>query len=218
MNTMLVLASASPRRQALLRLLGVPFVVRVSRVDEAPHPDEPPAAMARRLSRAKAWDVTHEVSDGWVLAADTLVVLESQVLGKPTGAAEATAMLRRLRGRAHEVITAFTLVDVTAQREHTEAVTSRVWMRDYSDAEIEAYVASGDPMDKAGAYAIQDPGFAPVARVEGCPANVMGLPVCRVERVLRAWGAPMRDTPVRACRPEASECQIEFYVLGSGGR
>ncbi len=218
MNETLILASASPRRQALLALLGIPFVVQGAQVDEAPRPDESPEAMAGRLSRAKAWDVARHVSDGWVLAADTLVVLGAEVLGKPATAEEAVAMLRRLRGRAHRVVTAFALVDAATGREHGEAVTSWVWMRDYSDAEIEAYVASGGPMDKAGAYAIQDPHFAPVARVEGCPANVMGLPLCRVERVLRAWGMSVHDSPVQACHPEANECRIASYVWGTGSR
>jgi len=218
MGEKLILASASPRRQALLRVLGVPFIVRGSEVDETPRPGESPEAMAGRLSRAKAWDIAQGVPTGLVLAADTLVVLGMEVLGKPANPEEAAAMLRRLRGRMHRVVTAFTVVDVAVRREHTEAVTTRVWMRDYSNAEIEAYVASGGPMDKAGAYAIQDPRFAPVARVEGCPANVMGLPLCRVERVLRTWEVPLGDTPVRACRPEANRCQIAPRVLGTGSR
>lgn len=218
MNETLILASASPRRQALLALLGISFVVQEAQVNETLHPEGTPEAMAGRLSRAKAWDIVDRVSGGWVLAADTLVVLGAEVLGKPATAEEAAAMLRRLRGRAHRVVTAFTLVDAATGREHVEVVASQVWMRDYSDAEIEAYVTSGEPMDKAGAYAIQDPRFAPVARVEGCPANVMGLPLCRVERALRVGGMSVPDTPVRACRPEASECRIASYVRKAGSR
>ena len=208
----LILASASPRRQTLLELLGMPFTVRAAEVDEAPRPGEPPEVTARRLSQEKARAVAQTLSAGLVLAADTLVVLDGEILGKPADPAAATAMLRRLRGRAHQVLSAFTLIDAASRREHTEVVATRVWMRNYSEAEIAAYVASGDPMDKAGAYAIQDPEFAPVARLEGCPASVMGLPLCRVDRALRAWRVPLGDTPVQNCRPEAGQCAVAALV------
>jgi septum formation protein len=208
----LILASASPRRQTLLKLLGVPFTVHAAQVDEAPRPGESPEATARRLSQEKARAVVQTLSAGLVLAADTLVVLDGEILGKPADPAAATAMLQRLRGRAHQVLSAFTLMDAASGREYTEVVATRVWMRDYTAAEVAAYVASGDPMDKAGAYAIQDRDFAPVARLEGCPANVMGLPLCRVDRALRAWQVPLGDTPVQTCRPEAGRCAVAALV------
>jgi septum formation protein len=141
------------------------------------------------------------VREGLIVAADTLVVLEGEILGKPTDPAGATAMLRRLRGREHRVLSGLTLLDAISGREATEVVETRVWMRPVSNEEIAAYVASGDPLDKAGAYAIQHPGFHPVARLWGCAANVMGLPLCRLDALLRAWDVPLGTTPVQACRP-----------------
>lgn len=186
--------------------------MRVAEVDEAPRVDESPEATVRRLSQAKARAVARPLPAGLVLAADTLVVLGGEVLGKPADPAEATAMLRRLRGGPHQVLSAFTLVDVASGREYAEVVSTRVWMRNYTEAEVATYVASGEPMDKAGAYAIQDRDFGPVARLEGCPANVMGLPLCRVDRVLRAWKVPLGDTPVQGCHPGDNRCAIAELV------
>ncbi|MFQ6057512.1 MAG: Maf family protein [Anaerolineae bacterium] len=197
----LILASRSPRRRQLLTLLGLPFTVVTAEVDEGPLKGQDPATTARRLSRAKAQAVTALVAEGLVVAADTLVVLEGQILGKPADPAEATAMLRRLRGRRHLVLSGLTLLDARSGQEATELIETRVWMRPYSDEEIAVYVASGDPLDKAGAYAIQHAGFHPVARLRGCTANVMGLPLCRLDTMLRAFGVPLGTTPVQGCRP-----------------
>ena len=208
----LILASSSPRRRQLLALLGLPFTVVRAEVDERPLPGEDPAATARRLSRAKARAAAAHVGEGLIVAADTLVVLEGEILGKPADPAEATAMLRRLRGREHRVLSGLTLLDVASGREATEVVETRVWMRLTSDEEIAAYVSSGDPLDKAGAYAVQHAGFHPVARLWGCAANVMGLPLCRLDALLRALGVPLGTTPVQVCRPPRA-CAIAKAML-----
>ena len=211
-RTPIVLASASPRRRQLFQVLGVPFVVHTADADEAPLSGEMPEQTAARLSRLKASVVAARV-DGVIVAADTLVVVDDEVLGKPADEAEAVKILRRLRGRSHRVVTGFTVLNSDSGDADTAVVWSEVWMRDYSDAEIAAYVAGGDPMDKAGAYAIQHPTFMPVARLVGCPANVMGLPTCRVDEVLRARGLALEATPTQSCRPARSRCAIRDLVL-----
>jgi MAF protein len=197
----LILASSSPRRRHLLALLGLPFTVVRAEVDESPLAGEEPAATARRLSRAKAQAAAVHLREGLIVAADTLVVLEGECLGKPAHPDEATAMLCRLRGREHRVLSGLALLDAASGREAIEVVETRVWMRHTSDEEIAAYVASGDPFDKAGAYAVQHDGFHPVARWWGCATNVMGLPLCHLDTMLRAFGVPLGATPVQACRP-----------------
>jgi MAF protein len=207
-----ILASASPRRRELLALLGIPFQVRTANVDEMQLTGESPAQMAARLAQTKALAVRQAV-DGLIIAADTLVVLGDEVLGKPSDANDATTMLKRLRGRAHRVLTGFALLCTDSEEMRTCVTATDVWMAHYADEKIAAYVESGDPMDKAGAYAIQSRDFAPVERLDGCPANVMGLPVCRVERALRAMGVVLRTTPVAACCPARSVCAIHYLVI-----
>ena len=141
------------------------------------------------LALRKARAVAAGVGEGVVLGADTLVVLDGEALGKPRDAADAAAMLRRLRGRGHEVITAIAAVDAATGREAAEAVITAVQMADYTDADIAAYVASGEPLDKAGAYAIQERGAALVAGVSGSYTNVVGLPVDETRRLLESLGA-----------------------------
>ncbi|RME48212.1 MAG: septum formation protein Maf [Chloroflexi bacterium] len=212
LRTPVILASASPRRRQLFALLGIPFIVRAADVDETPLPAEKPHEMASRLARMKAQVVAAEVQ-GLVVAADTLVVLDSEILGKPADIADAVRILRRLRGRTHRVMTAFTVLRTDSGREQTEVVQSTVEMRPYTEDEIAAYVAGGDPLDKAGAYAIQHGTFMPVARLSGCPANVMGLPVCKIDAVLRAQGLDLGRTSVQLCQPAASFCAIRDRVL-----
>jgi MAF protein len=184
--TRLILASGSPRRRDLIGHLGVPFELALSGVDEAVEDGEMPEVLARRLARAKALEVAAQQADAAILAADTIVVLDGDILNKPADVAEALSMLERLRDREHEVITA---VAVARDGEvAVDAVTSRVAMRAYGDGEIETWIASGGPFDKAGAYAVQDPAFAPVARIDGCYCNVVGLPLWTTLRMLRDAG------------------------------
>ncbi len=204
----LLLASGSPRRRELVRWLGYPVRVQVPQVDESLRAGEAPAAYVTRLARAKALALAPQAAaDEIVLAADTVVVDRGRILGKPRDAAHAAAMLRALRGRAHQVLTGFTLLWPARDRAHSEVVTSTVHMRALSDAEIQAYIASRDPLDKAGAYAVQNTTFRPVARVEACFANVVGLPVCAVARALMAWGCPrVRGIVPRCARAFGYNC------------
>ncbi len=217
---MLLLASASPRRAELVRWLGVPVVVRPARVDEAPRPGEDPEAYVRRVALAKARAVEEVPPGWWVLAADTAVVLEGRILGKPRDPQEATAMLRALRGRDHTVLTAFALREPRQGREHVRVVATRVVMRSYSNEEIAAYVASGLPLDKAGAYGIQDVPFRPVARLEpvACFANVVGLPVCHVYRTLQAClPLPQVDIAQRCRKAWDYVCSVSERIEGNRG-
>ena len=208
----LILASASPRRRELLAGLGLPFEVRPSAVEEPLPAGTPATGLARALALEKARDVAGRVArepgdPAVVLGADTLVVLDGQPLGKPGSAAEARAMLAALAGRTHEVVTAVALVETRSGREVTETVVSRVEMRPYGVAEIEAYLATGEPYDKAGAYAVQGEGGRLVARVLGCYTNVVGLPVKTAARLLRVIGLPAREpvTVVRGSGPVGTE-------------
>jgi MAF protein len=214
----LLLASQSPRRRELLALLGLPFETDAPDVDEAPQAGESPAALAIRLSqtKARACSVNHAASDATIIACDTIVAHEGQVLGKPRDPGEATQMLRCLRGRPHSVYTAVTLLEKDTRRAVTDVAETQVIMRVYTDAELAAYVASGDPMDKAGAYAIQHRGFRPVSEVQGCFANVIGLPLCHLTRHLRAWEiGPQQDVPT-ACQSHISHrCAVYESILNN---
>jgi MAF protein len=192
--SLLVLASASPRRRELLARLGVPFLVRPPALDEETafasflRSGQQPDQVAKGLAHAKARDVAATLSGALVLGADTLVVLDDRVLGKPRTAEEAREMLRALRDRQHTVITGVAVVEAGTERGLARTVRTRVWMRPYSDEEIDAYIARGEPFDKAGGYAIQDPLFAPVARWQGCYSNVVGLPLRTTAELLAHFG------------------------------
>jgi septum formation protein len=194
----LILASASPRRRELLARLGLPFEVWPSGAEERLPPDVPAPELAAALARTKSRYVADQLrrageAPALILGADTLVVLEGRLFGKPASRDEARGMLRALRGRRHEVVTGVALVEVPSGRETTEAVTSHVLMRPYADAEIDGYVATGEPDDKAGAYAVQGTGRQLVLRVEGCYTNVVGLPLGTTARLLRAFGLAPSD-------------------------
>ena len=196
----LVLASASPRRRKLFSLLEVPFVAAAAYVDEESEGGESPQEMVCRLSLAKAKTVALSYSEGLIVAADTIVVLNGDVLGKPADEAEAVAMLRRLRGRKHIVFSGVTVDNPALGRAITELVKSAVWMRAYTDEEVARYAASGDPLDKAGAYAIQYQNFSPVERIEGCYASIMGLPLCHLAMALVQLGLMLPVDVPRACQ------------------
>ncbi len=194
----IVLASASPRRQTLLALLGLDFAIQTPDVDEQPHDGESPTDLVQRLSLAKARAATPG-STAIVIAADTIVVLDGQVLGKPPTPTAAIDMLKRLRGRQHTVHTGLTVLDVAHAHDATTLATTIVEMRNYSDEAIRRYVATGGPMDKAGAYAIQSDTFDPVARIMDCYTNVMGLPLCHVYRMLDAIYPTPPVHPLACC-------------------
>lgn len=184
----LILGSASPRRAALLRELGVAFVVHASDIPEEPADGETAAAFARRAACEKGAAVACDRCHAWVLAADTIVVVDGAILGKPRDAAEAGRMLGRLSGRAHEVLTAVALVAPGGALTEAFVVATRVEFRPLDAAEIDAYVATGEPLDKAGAYALQGGAAAFVAAVHGSASNVIGLPLDEVRALLARHG------------------------------
>lgn len=211
-NTPLILASTSPRRRELITLFGLEFKFISADTDEAPRAGEPPAELVWRLSRAKAALGVQNFHDAVIVAADTLVSLDGAILGKPKDSADAARMLQLLRSRAHIVYSGVTVAQ--GARQITQVATTTVWMRDYADSEIAAYVATGDPLDKAAAYAIQHAAFRPVARIDGCHANVMGLPLCHLFGALRAFGVAV-DEPDRACQEYLKiVCPVARGILG----
>ena len=178
----LILASASPRRQELLKLFGISFIVRVADIDETMDPAASAYDEVARLSREKALAVTREAGD-IVIAADTIVVCEGRVLGKPHSEEEAFAMLSLLSGRDHQVMTGCTVL--LGERAETFTEVTDLHFRELSEKEIRRYVASGEPMDKAGAYGIQGGAALFCEKMDGDYYNVMGLPVCRLGQVLK---------------------------------
>lgn len=185
----LILASASPRRRQLLTLTGLPFAITSANLDESPLPGEAPDAYVQRLAKSKALAAAQLTpANAQILAADTTVADGRSILGKPASPEEAKAMLVKLRNRTHTVYTALSVYVPGMEAPLMELCASAVPMRDYSDDEISQYIASGDPLDKAGAYAIQHPVFAPVINFNGCYASVMGLPLCHLARMLQKAG------------------------------
>lgn len=210
----LVLASGSPRRKQLLSLLGIPFAIQAAHVDEEPHVGEPPQEMVVRVARDKALAVARAHPGELIIAADTTVALDGLPVGKPLDMADASRMLRLLRGRPHVVFTGIVIWHPAAQRTGSELGRSDVWMREYTDEELDEYVASGDPLDKAGAYAIQHPVFDPVARVDGCWLNVMGMPLCHLGRALAAAGVAVPAHVPGSCRAFTQrECAVGAAIL-----
>ena len=194
---MIVLASASPRRQEILRNAGIPFSVQAADIDETPLKDELPRDCAERLAREKALAVWRMRPRDMVLGADTIVVVDGAILGKPVDSNDAARMLRLLSGRVHQVITGVCVVggrgdsQLTSSEPETRTAseTTSVTMNELSDAEIRKYVATGEPMDKAGAYAIQGIASRWIPRIEGDYSNVVGLPMALVYSMLRERGA-----------------------------
>ncbi|MCX6135244.1 MAG: Maf family protein [Ignavibacteriales bacterium] len=182
----LILASQSPRRKVLLKQIGLTFTVRPSHVREDVLKHEAPEHNAKRIALSKAVEIAKRTKRGIVIGADTIVVLKGKILGKPRTPAEARRMLRSLSGRMHTVYTGFALIDVRSGRKTVQIEKTRVWFRTLTPQEIADYVSSGSPMDKAGAYGIQDDyGAVFVRRVEGCFYNVVGFPLTKFYMVLQ---------------------------------
>jgi septum formation protein len=186
LHPMLILASASPRRQELLRNAGIPFEVQPADIPEDVLPGEGAQECAERLARDKALAIAEKRPRDVVLGADTVVVIDGQILGKPANAADAARMLRMLSAREHEVITGVCLV--ASGQWSLASETTRVTMSAIGDVEIADYIASGEPMDKAGAYAVQGVASRWIPRIEGDYSNVVGLPVALVSRMLHQLG------------------------------
>lgn len=206
LDVRVILASASPRRRELLTRLGLPFEVVEPRVDEGDTAGRP-ERVARRLAVAKARAVAAIRPDAFVLAADTVVAHRGTLLGKPGDATEARATLKRLRGRSHRVVTAVAVLPPGRRRPLVEHVATRVTMRRYTDDKIAASIARGDPFDKAGAYAIQDERFPPVARYDGCYCNAVGLPLWMAARLLRRAGLAVSPRPADLL-PQCAACPL----------
>jgi septum formation protein len=215
LNPDLVLASNSPRRRELLALSGWTFAVLPADVDEDPRLGEDPGTYVLRLAEAKVRAcAARSPADQVVLAADTTVALDGRLLGKPRDAAEAADMLRQLRGRSHRVYTGLAAMLAPDGNPATDLCVTEVPMRNYAPAEMNAYIASGDPLDKAGAYAIQHPGFHPVEALAGCYASVMGLPLCHLVRTLARLGKrPPADVPAGCQSALNYTCPISAAVL-----
>jgi septum formation protein len=180
----LVLASSSPRRRELLSILGIPFTVQTAGIDESAKAGESPTQYATRLAREKARAVANGRPADPVLGADTIVILGNEVLGKPRDTDDARRMLRALSGKVHQVTTAVCLAMNGRSRDHLE--TTSVFMREIPEAEINEYIATGEPMDKAGAYAIQGGAAKWIYRIEGDYFNVVGLPLAAVWQLLQS--------------------------------
>ena len=210
----LILASNSPRRRQLLALADWKFSVSAANVDESQHPNESPADYVLRLAEAKARALVGN-ADHIVLAADTTVVDEGVILGKPKDSAEAVTMLTRLRGHKHQVYTGIALLRLDDGLLLKDVCVTDVPMRDYSDEEITAYVQTDDPLDKAGAYAIQHPGFRPVENMNGCYANVMGLPMCHLILMMRKINIQPNTEIFAGCETllEYRRCPVSEVIL-----
>jgi nucleoside triphosphate pyrophosphatase len=185
----IILASASPRRAELLDSAGIRFQVVPGHIDETPLPDEEPVAHVLRLAAEKAAEVARREEGDFFVGADTIVLCDGEIMGKPRDNADAARMLRKLSGVPHEVITGFAVVDRAGKRSVSRAVITRVFFKQLTAAEIDTYVATGCPLDKAGAYAIQGGAAYMVERIEGSYTNVVGLPLCEVVTALRETGA-----------------------------
>ena len=184
-NEAFILASGSPRRRELLRQLGFSFTVIPSRLEETNQRGMEARGHATYYAKEKAREVAQRYPEQWVLAADTIVVVAEEILGKPVNVTEATAMLSRLSGRSHHVITGVCLLHAQCGVKESQAVETEVFMRRLDTADIEGYIATGEPMDKAGAYGIQGIGGCLVQRIEGSYSNVVGLPLCETVELLR---------------------------------
>jgi len=211
----LLLASNSPRRRQLLALGGWAFSVDAANIDESILTRESPETYVRRLAEEKAHAVAGRAQPGQlVIGADTSVVIDGEILGKPADAQEARQMLRRLRGRIHQVFTGIAVLRVEDGNLLTAVCVTDVPMRTYGDDELEAYILSGDPLDKAGAYGIQNPDFQPVAHMEGCYASVMGLPLCHLTVLLRQMDiAPSGDLPGNCQLTLQYKCPVFGSIL-----
>ena len=207
----LILASESPRRREMLADMGLPFRAVSPSVDEGREPGEPAATMVARLAAAKARRGAELAGGGVVIGADSAVVVDARIMGKPATEAEAWEMLQALRDRDHTVVTGVVVEDTETGRRVSGTMATIVRMRDYSDGEIAAYVKSGEAMDKAGGYAIQDRRFRPAGSWEGCYTNIMGLPMCLLADLLQGVGVDALSGRVRVPE-ECSPCPFRGIV------
>lgn len=214
-KNILLLASNSPRRKQLLALGNWNFNIVVSDVDESQLADETPKDYVLRLAQAKALAVIEKAHpENIIIGSDTAVVDGNEILGKPKDEEDAVRMLKQLRGHTHQVFTGVAVYRVDDGAMLTELCVTDVPMRNYSDDEIQAYVKTGDPLDKAGAYAIQHPNFQPVESMSGCYASVMGLPMCHVLRTLKKLDVyAIADVPLGCQTLLNYQCPVSNEIL-----
>ena len=209
------LASGSPRRKELIEVAGWHTLLHPVMIEEKSRPEEDPVSLVKRLALEKAEKASDE--DGMiVLGADTIVVLGKRILGKPLDGRHAAVMLEELYGKVHQVITAIALVDCANDHFLVDFCVTNVPMRKYSPSEVEAYIATSSPLDKAGAYGIQDGDFHPVDidRMKGCFANVMGLPLCHLTRALKGFNIASRENVPQNCMEHTQyNCQVYKDIL-----
>ena len=187
----IVLASTSPRRFQLLKNLGLKISVVRGRIRESEFNADNPVKLAKTLALAKAQDVARKIKKGIVVGADTIVVFRGKILGKPRDEREAKIMLRKLSGHTHEVITGVAVIEASTGRKTIDCVRTKVKFRRLTEGEISNYVASGEPLDKAGAYGIQGKAGVFVEKIEGCYYNVVGLPLARLAEILKSYGVTL---------------------------
>jgi MAF protein len=219
-----ILASQSPRRRELLGLCGYPFDTLAADVDENSVSDPDPAQDCIQTARLKAKAILNQIRSPQrmrtiIVAADTIVALDGQILGKPRDAAEANQMLNRLCGRTHDVHTGVMIINVDSGQEVMGSHTAVVKMRRYTDQEMSAYIASGDPLDKAGAYAIQHPIFRPVEQLNGCYLGVMGLSICHLLQLLQQIDLPFQAelAPLESAH-QRYECRLYDKIAQEHGK
>jgi len=193
MKDQLILASASPRRRELLQQIGLDFQVIPSQAEEHVLDGETPEEHVIRLSLDKATEVANRenIAGRWFIGSDTIVLCDGQILGKPENEAKAAMMLKKLSGREHRVLSGYAIIDRQSGKQRAEAVSTKVWFRQLTETEITGYIATGEPADKAGAYAIQGLGICFVARIEGSYTNVVGLPLCKLTLAMKELGVPL---------------------------
>jgi len=213
--TEFILASKSPRRKTLLRNLIDPFIVVNSEVEEQEIPGEKPPELVKRLAKEKALQGGANISpnslkNALVIGADTIVVDGEEVLGKPLDQADAARILEQLKGRTHQVLSGIALYDLSSGEIQARLVCTEVEMREYTEDEIQEYIASGDPLDKAGAYGIQNRDFNPAPKFYGCFANVMGLPLCHLAVLMNEMGLDPDHRVAERCQ-ESIEYQCPVY-------
>ena len=184
----IILASASPRRKEILETTGLKFDICVSDYEEDLSMKKEPRSLARFLSRKKAEEVAHKYKNAIIIAADTFIVFKDKLLGKPHTAKDATKMLTMLNGKAHSVITGFTVLDTGTNKTVSRSVETRVYFKKLTPKEIKAYVSTKEPLDKAGEYAIQGLGAVLIEKIEGDLLNVVGLPLCALAETLKKFG------------------------------
>ncbi len=210
-----ILASKSPRRKMLLRNLIDPFIVVNSEVEESKIPGESPDDFVLRLAKEKALKggadiLASSLENAMVIGADTIVVDEGEILGKPLDEADAVRILNQLRGKTHRVLSGIALYNLSIGEVQTRLVCTEVEMREYTEEEIKEYVASGDPLDKAGAYGIQNRDFDPAPEFYDCYANVMGLPLCHLAVLMKDMGVESDRSVAKRCQ-DSIEYQCPVY-------